>query len=268
MLAIATTDDEIEALTDRLRRFAVRSSDLRSPGATRRVLLIELRDESVAERVAVALRAEGWMAVTRPAGGAALEAWQRSTRPITIGDRLSICLAWSEHTRTDLPGLIELGPGGFGSGHHPTTQMIARVLVDRVVDGARVLDVGCGSGVLALSAIRVGAAGAMAVDLKPEAVAATRRNAALNDMAARVEATTRPLTELDATFDLVVANIARAGIVALAADLVAKVAPGGVLVVSGIGPSQCDQVIGFLRPLVVTEHLRSGDWSALVLARP
>ena len=65
------------------------------------------------------LRTEGRLAVVRPDGGARLDGWLRHTRPITFDERLSVCFAWSEHDRADLPGVIELGLGGFGNGGHP-----------------------------------------------------------------------------------------------------------------------------------------------------
>ena len=148
--------------------------------------------------------------VTRPDGGAPLQAWHRDTRPVTIGERISVCYAWSEHERSQLEELIELGPGGFGSGHHPTTRQIVEELVNRIGGGERVLDVGCGSGILGLCALRLGAARVLAVDLKPDAVAAARRNARANGMACRMEATLAALGRIDGVFDVVLANIARA----------------------------------------------------------
>jgi ribosomal protein L11 methyltransferase len=106
----------------------------------------------------------------------------------------------------------------------------------------------------------------VAVDIKAAAVEAAQRNAEINGMDGQLEAVIAPIGELDDTFDIVVANIARAGIVELASELVARVSPGGWLAVSGISPSQCSQVADFLRPLVEVERQTSGEWSALVVA--
>lgn len=267
VIVVATTESDLARVRARLGELGIRSMQVVEPGETRRVVVATVDDESSAERLAVSLRAEGEMAVTRPDGGAPLRAWVRDTRPITISDRLSVCRAWSEHDRGGLPGVIELGVGGFGGGRHPTTRMIVEELVQRIAGGERVLDVGCGSGLLGLCALGLGATNVVAVDLKPEAIEATRRNADLNGMDGRLTATLASLDELEGTFGVVVANIARAGIVALASELVASVSPGGWLAVSGISPSQCSQVAGFLRPLVEVERRSSGEWSALVLAR-
>ncbi len=207
------------------------------------------------------------MAVTRPDGGVALKKWLRDTRPITFGGRITVCRAWSEHHRRGLAVLVELGPGGFGDGRHPTTAQIIEELVDRIAGGERVLDVGCGSGVLGLCALRLGAAEVVAVDIDPDAVEAARRNAGINGMGARMEATLTPLGGIGGSFDVVVANIARAGIVELASELVAHVSPDGWLAVGGISPSQCDQVAGFLLPLTEVGRRASGEWATLVLAR-
>ena len=178
-----------------------------------------------------------------------------------------MCFAWSEHDRGDLSRLIELGTGGFGSGQHPSTQLVVEQLLERIKGGERVLDVGCGSGVLGLCALELGASFVVAIDIKAEAIEATRRNAALNGMERRVDATLAPLAEIEDEFDVVVANVGRAALVELAPALVQRALPGGWLAVSGFSPSQCSLVAGFLRPLVELERRTSGEWSALVLTR-
>jgi ribosomal protein L11 methyltransferase len=117
-----------------------------------------------------------------------------------------------------------------------------------------------------LCALELGAASVVAVDIEPEAIEATRRNAALNGMDSRIEASISSVAELDGRFDVVVANIGRAAIVELAPQLVRCVAPHGWLAVSGISPPQCSQVADFLRPLVELERHTSGEWSCVVLA--
>jgi ribosomal protein L11 methyltransferase len=262
IVVIATTAAGVARLRCRLGSHETR---VVAPSATRRVVLVGVRDEAEAERLAGTLRADGELAVTRPDDGVRLEAWRRHTRPLTFGGRLSVCFAWSEHDRRGLPGLLELGPGGFGSGEHPTTRLLLEALVDRIRGGERVLDVGCGSGVLGLGAVRLGAACVVALDVKPAAVEATRRNAAINGMADRVEATVRPPDALDGAFDVIVANVGRAAVVELAPALVGLLASGGWLAVSGISPPQCSLVANFLQPLVEVDRRTSGEWAAVVL---
>jgi ribosomal protein L11 methyltransferase len=268
IVVIATTEDEVAGVRARVGGRGVGAVQVVAPSALRRLVLVAVDDEWEARSLASALRAEGMVAVTRPDAGVRLEAWTRDTRPLTFGDRLSVCLAWSEHDRGDASRLVELGVGGFGSGEHPSTRLVLEQLVARIKGGERVLDVGCGSGVLGLCALRLGASCVVATDLKPDAIDATRRNAALNGMQHQVEATGAPLAEIEDAFDVVVANVGRAALVELAPELVRRVAPGGWLAVSGISRSQCSLVTGFLRPLVELERQTSGEWSAVVLAHP
>lgn len=268
VIAVATTEGELAGVCTRLGDLGAHPVEVIVPSGTRRVVLASADDEQSEASLVALLRAEGAMAVTRPEGGAPLRAWYRDTRPVTIGKRISVCLAWSEHERGHLPELIELGPGGFGSGHHPTTRQLVEEVVDRIGGGERVLDVGCGSGILGLCALKLGAASVVAVDLKPDAVAAAQRNAQANGMACRMDATLAAVDHIEGPFDVVLANIARAGIVELASELVSHVSPGGWLAVGGISPSQCSQVVDFLRPLTEVTRRASGEWATLVLSPP
>lgn len=268
MISVATTEDELAGVCERLRALAARSIDVVSPSETRRIVLASVDDVWSVAGLVASLRGEGVMAVSRPESGAALRKWHRDTRPVTFSRRLSVCRAWSEHDRRDLSGLIELGPGGFGDGRHPTTQQMIEELLERIAGGERVLDVGCGSGILGLCALRLGAARVVALDIDGDAVEAARRNARINGMGDRMEATSAPLGDIEGTFDVVVANIARAGVVDLAPELASHVSPGGRLAVGGISPAQGSQVAGFLRPLVEVGRRTAGEWATVVLARP
>jgi len=264
VVVVVTTEDHLAKVRGRLAELGVDGAQVATPGDARRLLLAEVDDEGVAERVASTLRAGGLSAVARPDGGARLDAWMRHTRPISFGERLSVCFAWSEHDRSELPGLIELGAGGFGSGQHPSTRLVVEQLSERIIGGERVLDVGCGSGVLGLCALRLGASHVVATDIDAGAVEATRRNAALNGMERHLDPALAQLADIDEAFDVVVANIGRAAIVERAPELVERLAPGGWLAVSGISPSQCSQVAGFLRPLEEIDRRTSGEWSMAV----
>jgi ribosomal protein L11 methyltransferase len=239
-----------------------------APSDCRRLLLAPVDDESEGAHLVARLRAQGQLAVLRPTDGARLGAWTRHTRPIAIGERLTLCFAWSEHDRRGLSNVVELDPdGGFGTGEHPSTRLLVEELAARITGGERVLDVGCGSGVLGLCALRLGASSALGVDIDADAIEATRRNAALNGFEQRVEVTLAPLGEIEGTFDVVVANIGRATLVELAPELIGRVSPSGWLAVSGIAPAQCSLVAALLRPLRVLERRTRDEWSAVVLAR-
>lgn len=268
MIVVATTDDGLASVRGLLQELGARSVGVAAPSSLRRVVLATVDDDTDGTAVVASLRVEGVMAVSSPDSGAALLKWQRDTRPVTFGGRLSVCRAWSEHDRRDLPVVVELGPGGFGDGRHPTTGQIIEELLERTAGGERVLDVGCGSGILGLCALRLGAAHVVALDIDGDAVEAARRNARINGMGDRMEATSAPLGDIEGTFDAVAANIARAGVVDLAPELVSHVSPDGWLAVGGISPPQCSQVAGFLRPLVEVGRRTAGEWATVVLARP
>lgn len=266
MIVVATDEAGVQAMLDRL---AKHRTTVLAPGGSRRLVSAAVDDAWVEERLTAALRAEGVVAVSRPDSGPRLDAWNAHTEPLVFGDRLSVCFAWSEHPRDSLPGLVELGTGGFGNGEHPATRLLIDQLLHRVHGGERVLDIGCGSGVLGLCALRLGAAEFVGVDLKPEAVESTLRNAVLNAVAGRVTATIEPPSTIAEPFDIVLANVGRQAVVDLAPDLVrlVAVARGGWLAVSGISPQQCDLVAGFLAPLVEIDRRTSGEWATVVLAR-
>lgn len=267
IVVLATTEEELPGATARLRDLGLTAAEVVAPSDGRRLLLAPVADESEGARLVGRLRADGQLAVLRPAGGAHLGTWTRHTRPIAIGGgRLTLCFAWSEHERRGLTNVVELDPGaGFGTGQHPSTRLLLDELAARIVGGERVLDVGCGSGVLGLGALRLGASRLVGVDIEAHAVEATRRNAALNGLEGRVEATLAPLGEIEGAFDVVVANIGKETLVELAPQLVARVSPSGWLAVSGISPAQCSIVAASLRSLQVLTRPTCDEWSALVL---
>ncbi len=267
IVVVATSVDDVEPVHSRLRELGAAAFATLAPAANRRLVLARVNDDEDAERLAAALRAGGAMAIARPADGARLEAWTRHTRPVTFGHRLGVCFAWSEHERPNVARVIEIGPGGW-SAQHPSTRLIIEQLLGRVVGGERVLDVGCGSGVLGLCALALGASHVVAVDIKDAAVDATRRNASLNGMERDMDVTADALATIDGQFDIVLANLGREALVDLAPQLVERVTPGGWVAASGISPSQCSVVSRYLDPLGEVERRTSGEWSAVVLEHP
>jgi ribosomal protein L11 methyltransferase len=204
----------------------------------------------------------GWIDVPDEAS----DAWRAFVAPIEITEGIVLRPAW-------LPaiddGRLELAiePGGsFGLGDHPTTRLSAAAVARLTTPGCAVLDVGCGSGVLAILAARLGAAGAVGIDVAEAAVEATRDNAVRNAVADRVSASVTPITDVAGSYDLVVANVLAPTLVAMADDLRRVVAPGGALVVSGILAGSHGHVLDALAPLrpVRTDVLDA--WAAVELA--
>lgn len=199
------------------------------------------------------------------------EGWKRDLRPLDVG-RVRVRPSWIEEPPP--PGAVEvvLDPGmAFGTGSHPTTSLCLAALSDLVSarPGATVLDVGTGSGLLAIAARKLGAGRVAANDEDPVAVEVALENAARNGVA--LELTTDPVESIGGTFDVVVANILANVLVALAPALARKVAAGGVLLLSGIlGPQEDEvrraHVAQGLSPLPGGDR-RDGEWSLLALRR-
>ena len=134
----------------------------------------------------------------------------------------------------------------------------------RLQGGERVLDVGCGSGVLAISAIVLGAVAAVGIDIEDAAVTATQANAVRNGVTSQVTASSAPLKTLSGTFDVIVANIGRDVLIELAPEIERRLAPGGWLGLSGISPAQVSLVAAAFSALRVIATPRLDDWSAIL----
>jgi len=195
-------------------------------------------------------------------------AWLDQFQPMRFGTRTFI-VPWNHELPEEARGadaaVVRLDPGlAFGSGTHPTTALCLRWLDALATDGAlaqaRVLDFGCGSGILALAALKLGAAAAVGVDNDPQALLATHDNAERNDVSARL-AVYLPADEPVATYPVVVANILASALDALAPVLAERVAPGGRIALSGILHGQEQELLQRYAPWF--EQLRSeqdGDW--------
>ncbi|MGA7675241.1 MAG: 50S ribosomal protein L11 methyltransferase [Rhizomicrobium sp.] len=175
-----------------------------------------------------------------------------------------------------IPMRIEAGMA-FGTGHHETTALCLAVLSDLAKRRrfARALDLGCGTGLLAIGAAKLWRRRVLASDIDPEAIAVTRENAAINGEAPLVRALmadglTHPALARTAPFDLIVANILAGPLTRLAPAIARALGPGGMLVLSGLLRWQENLVVGYYRPhgLILRAVRRDGSWSALVLERP
>jgi ribosomal protein L11 methyltransferase len=197
------------------------------------------------------------------------DAWKAHFRPTRVGDRLVIKPSWEAHAPGPGEVVLEIDPGrAFGTGTHETTRLVLAEVDRRVRGGERVLDVGAGSGILAVAAVLLGAARARCVDEDADTVAVVRETAARNRVASRVRASATPVQRLRGAYDLVLANIEARVLIPLAAPIAARLAPRGTLVLSGILAGQEDDVARAYAPLVVEAAPRLGEWVALVLSRP
>lgn len=221
-------------------------------------------------------------AVVRAAGGfptrwrwrlvevdpAVADSWRDHVTPTWVADDLVVVPAWLPfEPPTGAPAnliVLRIEPGStFGLGDHPTTVLSLRALRAAMWRGASVLDVGCGSGVLAVAAARLGASSVEAIDIAPAAVGITRANAEANGVGSVVHVSTTPLAELDGSYDVVVANILAPTLVELAADLRRVLHPAGLLVVSGLLAERYQHVVEALAPLVLVDRAVREGWTAL-----
>ena len=202
------------------------------------------------------------------------DAWKAYFPVMRIGRRLVIRPTWRRHRRAPDDVVLALDPGmAFGTGLHPTTRLCLAALeavADRgaLVD-ARVLDVGCGSGILASAALKLGAATALGVDTDPIAIEASVANARRNAIARRLRAREGSLPTGEPAFDVVLANLIAGLLVTLAAGLRDELRPGGILVASGIFVDrEAEVVAAFERVgLAVVDRRAEGDWVALEAVR-
>ena len=163
-----------------------------------------------------------------------------------------------------------IDPGSaFGLGDHSTTRtsmtLLAELLRDESDDCQRLLDVGCGTGALAVLAAQLGVPEIRAIDIAAAAVESTRHNMVLNRVESSIEVDTTPLDQITDTFDIVMANILAPVLMSMADDLRRVLRPGGSLVISGILADRHDHVLEALRPLAPVRSLRHHGWISIVL---
>ncbi len=170
-------------------------------------------------------------------------AWMKDFHPVRFGQRLWVCPSWSEPPEPDAINLM-LDPGlAFGSGTHPTTAMCLEWLEAQPMTGQYLIDYGCGSGILAIAALKLGAARVLGVDNDPQALTATDNNRAMNDIDADRLTVSLPGEHDDSPADILVANILSGPLQSLLPTLAALVRPGGHLVLSGVLSEQTEPLL-------------------------
>jgi ribosomal protein L11 methyltransferase len=198
------------------------------------------------------------------------EAWKEHYQVEHAG-RIAVRPAWIDYEAAPGEVVVSLDPGmAFGTGQHPTTRMCLVAMQEVMPPGADVLDLGTGSGVLAIAALALGARHCIAADIEEQAAAAARANAAINQVGDRLDIV---LGSLDAVpqgaFDLVFANINAGTIIRLAADLRERLRPGAVLLAGGViaeRESEVRDALGGIG-LQVRDVLVDGDWRTFVAVR-
>jgi ribosomal protein L11 methyltransferase len=274
--------------------------DSSRPVTLRTYLPIDQHAEETRSRLEQALWHLGRMRTIGPLLARPIEeqdwanAWKRYYTIQHIGERTVIVPSWLEYNQQPGAVVIRLDPGmAFGTGLHPTTRLCLAFLEAYVQPGQHILDLGSGSGILAIAAAQLGAAQVLALDTDPIAVEASAINATRNGVGElvvsaegslgrgaelggwvgtpyRASAAERAFVTPPAPCDLIVANIIARVLAALAEDLVAALRPGGILVSSGIIAEREDEVaLAYTAAgLERLDRRQEGDWVALVHRRP
>lgn len=199
------------------------------------------------------------------------EVWKRFYKPFRAGRRLVVKPTWELYDAQPNDLVIEIDPGmAFGSGTHETTGMCMELLEDAMKPGDRVMDVGTGSGILAIGAAMLGATDVLAVDIDPSAVKVARENIEHNGLQDRIKAVEGNLLEgIDGQCELCVANIIADVICMFAQPLNAHIVPGGLFICSGIIKEREQDVVDALTAAdyTILEIRRKGEWVAMLSRR-
>ncbi len=200
-------------------------------------------------------------------GDAWRDAWKEHFRPFRLCEGIWVRPPWEAHEARRGEKVLVLEPGrAFGTGLHETTRLVAEAIAmqKRALARVTVLDVGTGSGILALVAIALGAKSAYGIDTDPDAIAVAKENAARNAMSELAKFDATPLSKVRAKYELVLANIEADVLIGLQKQLRARLAFGGRLVLSGILSSRESEVrAAFGKPL---SRASIGEWVALTYA--
>ena len=233
------------------------------------VLLGGFEDPAAAQAAADLAHTYGFAAEISAIVDDGLDGWRAWATPVLAG-RTWITPTWVAAPEVGAEErIVRIDPGRtFGSGSHPTTRLVLGLLEGLVQPDDQVLDVGCGSGVLAVAAACFGAASVVAIDIDPDAPEITNANAERNGVSTRVTASNEPLAAVAATdrrFEVVAANLLAPVIAELAVDLVGNVAPNGALVVSGLLADRWEDTTTLLAPLRPVQVVEEDGWVAVLL---
>ena len=196
------------------------------------------------------------------------DAWKEHFRAFHLAKSVVVCPPWEQYQPAAGEQVLELEPGrAFGTGLHATTTLVAKALEDlrSTLQGAQVLDVGCGTGILCFVALLFGAAQAHGIDNDADVIPVAMENASRNGLGERFSADTTDVSRVQGKYGVVVANIEARVLHGMARALRERVAPGGVLILSGVLKDQEQDLLAAFAPLSCTAVTSQDEWVAIQL---
>jgi ribosomal protein L11 methyltransferase len=196
--------------------------------------------------------------------------WKKYFKPVKITERITVKPSWEPYSKeSDDELIIEIDPGmAFGTGTHPTTSLCIKLIEKYIKNGSKkVLDIGCGSGILSIAAALLGANEVIGVEIDPNAVAVAKENVAKNSLDSVIHIIEGDLTkDIDNKSDIVVANLMAGLVIRLSENVAEHLNKGGIYISSGILIEKQDQVISAIRAcgFEVIEIVEDGEWCAIV----
>lgn len=198
-------------------------------------------------------------------------AWKKYYHPVRVGNHLVVCPCWEECELNDGDVKITLDPGmAFGTGTHETTRLCMEFLEEVISPQTTVLDIGTGSGILATTALLLGAKEAVGIDIDELAVKIAQENADLNGVGDKIKLLCGDLTEkITGTYDVICANIVADVLIRLSETVTRFMSDHTVLIISGIIEDRCDDVIRAMESagLHITDRKQENDWISLKLSK-
>ena len=199
------------------------------------------------------------------------ENWKKFFKVTPVGERLVICPLWEEYNNTNNKTILRIDPGAaFGTGTHATTYLCLQMLDKYVKDGVSVLDIGCGSGILGVASVLLGAHNADGVDIDLTAVKVAKENAVINNVENRTRFIDGDLAEkIDGKYDIICANIVADIIMRLNSNIEDYMKQDALYITSGIIDIRADEVKESFKQcgLTIVEELKKDNWYAFALKR-
>jgi ribosomal protein L11 methyltransferase len=196
-----------------------------------------------------------------------VDSWKEGYTPIIIGEKLVVCPSWLDY-EPDERNVLIISPGmAFGTGIDETTRLCLEVLESTSMEGCSILDIGCGSGILAIGALLLGAKSALGIDIDEIAVKTAKENAEINGVSEKARFVCgNPITIVTESYDIICANIAAAVILKLMPEFPKYLNSGGMLILSGIVEGRKQDIVDVLRNvgLSVAECKEENGWICLV----